>query len=215
MNRLLFYPLLLSLFLATPASTQNVLPQEPLVLHDESGKTYTIRTPDMDYYDFLRAADAMVLAAVPDWYVVGTPEMPIIMQASPNLLRRYGEAWVDDQGVYHVVLGRLGLMLATVEDLASVVLHEFVHVISWEEIRSQDWSDNCHSARQELMANRVVIEHYHILGYTPYMLENSRKLYAQAQALALLNQCPAEVFSDMPDVPMPISSTKELKFQAN
>jgi hypothetical protein len=165
----------------------------------------------MDYYDFLRAADAMVLAAVPDWYVVGTPEMPIIMQASPNLLRRYGEAWVDDQGVYHVVLGRLGLMLATVEDLASVVLHEFVHVISWEEIRSQNWSDNCHSARQELMANKVVIEHYHILGYTPYMLENSRKLYAQAQALSLLNQCPPEVMNDMPEVPMP----KELKFQAN
>jgi hypothetical protein len=215
MNRLLFYPLLLSLFLATPASTQNVLPQEPLVLHDESGKTYTIRTPDMDYYDFLRAADAMVLAAVPDWYVVGTPEMPIIMQASPNLLRRYGEAWIDDQGVYHVVLGRLGLMLATVEDLASVVLHEFVHVISWEEIRSQNWSDNCHSARQELMANKVVIEHYHILGYTPYMLENSRKLYAQAQALSLLNQCPPEVMNDMPDVPVPLSSTKELKFQTN
>jgi hypothetical protein len=169
----------------------------------------------MDYYDFLRAADAMVLAAAPDWYVVGTPEMPVIVLASPNLLGRFGEAWVDEQGVYHVTIGRLGLMLATVEDLASVMLHEYVHVIMWEEVRSQDWSDNCHSARQELLANKVVIEHYLLLGYSSHMLENSRRLYAQAKALSLLNQCPAEVMSGMPEVPMPISSTKELKFQIN
>lgn len=213
MNRLLLYPLLLSLFLAAPSNTQEVLPQEPLVCHTDS-RTYTIRTPNMDYYDFLRVADAMVLAVAPDWYVVGTPELPIIVQASPNLLRRFGEAWVDDQGVYHVVIGRLGLMLSTVEDLASVVLHEYVHVLEWEKIETQPWSDNCKSARQELMANKVVIEHYILLGYTPYMLEKSRILYAEAQALALLNQCPAEVTSDLPAVPIPISSSKELKFQA-
>jgi hypothetical protein len=205
--------LLLLLFLATPANTQEVLPQEPIICQADE-RTYTIRTPNMDYYDFLRAADAMVLEAAPDWYVVGTPELPIIVQASPNLLRRYGEAWVDDQGVYHVVIGRTGLMLSTVEDLASVVLHEYVHVLEWEKIEVQDWSDNCKSARQELMANKVVIEHYILLRYTPYMLENSHILYVQAQALAALNQCPAEVTSDLPSVPVPISSTRELKFQA-
>jgi hypothetical protein len=213
MNRLLFYPLLLSLLLAVPAASQSVLPPLPLVVQDNSGKTYTIKTPDMDYYDFLRAADAMVLAVAPDWYVVGTPEMPIIMQASPNLLLgRFGEAWKDDQGVYHVRIGRLGLMLATVEDLASVVLHEFVHVLEWEKINSQPWSDNCMSARQELMANKIVIEYYVLLGYTPYMLENSLTLYSQAQARAMLNQCPAEVTSDLPNVPIPIAP-EELKFQ--
>jgi hypothetical protein len=216
MKRLL-YPLLLSLFLAIPAHTLEIgdqiitIPPDPpsLVLHDDSGKKYTIRTPDMDYYDFLRAADAMVLAAVPEWYVVGTPELPIIVQASPNLLQsRYGEAWRDDQGVYHVRIGRLGLMLATVEDLASVMLHEYVHVLSWEGIEGQPWSENCMSARQELMANKIVIEHYILLGYTPHMLRNSYTLYSQAQFKALLNQCPAEVTSDLPDVPVPIVSSE-------
>ncbi len=203
MKRLLCFTFLLALFLALPAATQDVLPPEPIVCRDDSD-TYTIRTPDMDYYDFLRAADAMVLAAVPDWYVVGTPEMPVIMHASPNLLRKFGEAGVDDRGVYHVVIGRLGLMLATVEDLATVVLHEFVHVILWEEINARDWSENCKNARQELIANKVVIEHYFKLGYTSHMLGNSRRLYAKAKASALLNQCPAEVMSGMPEVPMPI-----------
>ncbi len=212
MNRLLCSTLLFAVFLATPANTQEVLLQEPFICHTDS-RTYSIRTPDMDYYDFLRAADAMVLATVPDWYVVGTPELPVILQASPNLLRRFGEAWIDDQGVYHVVIGRLGLMLSTVEDLASIVLHEYVHVLEWEKIEAQPWSDNCKSARQELVANKVVIEHYTVLGYTPHMLENSFILYAQAEALAMLNQCPAEVTSDLPDVPVPISVTEGLKFQ--
>jgi hypothetical protein len=203
MNRLLCSTLLLAVFLAFPAAAQDVLPPEPIVCLADM-RTYTIRTPDMDYYDFLRAADAMVRAAAPDWYVEGTTEMPVTMQASPNLLRRFGEAWRDDQGVYHVVIGRLGLMLATVEDLASVVLHEFVHVITWEEIEAQDWSDNCKSARQELIANKVVIEHYLKLKYTSYMLNNSRRLYSQAKAKALLNFCPAEIMNGMPEVPMPI-----------
>ncbi len=216
MNRLLCPTLLFSLLLAFSANSQVVLPQEqPLVLHDDSGKTYSIRTPDMDYYDFLRAADAMVLAAAPEWYVEGTPEMPVIMQATPNLLHRYGEAWVDEQGVYHVVIGRLGLMLATVEDLASVILHEFVHVISWEEIEAQGWSENCEFARQELIANKVVIEHYLKLGYTPYMLSNSRKLFSQARVKAMLNQCPAEVMSGMIEEPMPITPAEDSSFEPN
>ena len=207
MNRLLCSAVLFTFLLAFPASTQEVLPQEPQVCHD----TYTIRTPDMGYYESMRAGDELVLATAPEWYVEGTREMPVIMQASPNLLGRFGEAWIDEQGVYHVVIGRLGLMLATIEDLASIVLHEFVHVIMWEEIQAQDWTQECKSARQELLANKVVIEHYLKLGYTPYMYENSRKLYAEAKAKALLNQCPAEVMSGMPKVPIPLPKDSSFK----
>lgn len=202
MNRLLCSTLLFALLFALPANTA-----EPHVCND----TYTLRTPDMTYYDSIRAGDELVLAAAPEWYVEGTPEMPIIVQANPDLLRLYGEAWLDDQGVYHVAIGRLGLMLSTIEDLASVLLHEYVHVIAWEEIEAHDWSDNCKSVRQELLANKVVIEYYHKLGYTQYMLNNSRNLYAEAKAKGLLNQCPADVTSGMPEVPMP----QVLKFQLN
>lgn len=195
MNRLLCSTLLFALLLALPASTA-----EPQVCND----TYTIRTPDMSYYDSMRAGDELVLAAAPEWYVEGTPEIPVIVHANPDLLYRFGEAWVDEQGTYHVVIGRLGLMLATIEDLASVLLHEYVHVIVWEEIEAQGWSEECESVRQELMANKIVIEHFFKLGYTPYMLNNSRTLYAQAKAKGLLNQCPAEVTSDLPEFPMPI-----------
>lgn len=196
MNRLLCSTLLFALLLALPATTA-----EPQVCND----TFTIRTPDMSYYDSMRAGDELVMAAAPEWYVEGTQEMPIIVQANPDLLSLYGEAWVDEQGVYHVVVGRLGLMLATIEDLASVLLHEYVHVIAWEEVEAEEWSENCKSVRQELIANKVVIEHYHKLGYSPYMLSNSRTLYAQAKAKGLLNQCPAEVMSGLPEVPMPIN----------
>jgi len=216
MNRLLCFATLFALLLALPAHTQTVLPPEPLMLHDNSGKTYTVKTRDMAYYDLLRAADEMVRVAVPEWYVEGTPEMPIIMQASPNLLqRRYGEAWRDDAGVYHVRLGRLGLMLAVVEDVASIVLHEFVHVHAWAEIEAQDWSENCMSARQELMANKVVIEHYHKLGYTPYMLQNSHRLYEQAKFKAAVNQCPIGVMDGMPAIPVPIIPTEDSSLEPN
>ena len=200
MNRLLCFTVLFTFLFAFLANTQEMLPQEPQVCHD----TFTIRTPDMSYYDSMRAGDELVKSAAPEWYVEGSREIPVIMQASPNLLRsRLGEAWIDEEGVYHVVIGRMGLMLATIEDLASVILHEFVHVIIWEEVEAQDWTPECKKARHELMANKVVIEHYLDLGYTPHMLKNSRKLYVEAKALALLNQCPAEVTSDMPEVPMP------------
>ena len=197
MNRLLCSIIFFALFLAFPANTE-----EPQVCHD----TYTIRTPDMNYYDAMRAGDKLVLAAAPEWYVEGTREMPVIMQASPNLLHsKFGEAWVDDEGVYHVAIGRMGLMLATIEDLAAVILHEFVHIITWEEIGAQDWTDECKEVRQELIANKVVIEHYFKLGYTPFMYENSRRLYARFKTKALLHQCPPEVMSDLPEVPMPLS----------
>ncbi len=200
MNRLLCFTLLFSL-LAFPASAQEALPQEPQVCHD----TYTIRTPNMTYFESMRAGDKLVKAAAPEWYVEGTREMPVIMQASPNLLRdRYGEAWIDEEGVYHVVIGRKGLMLATIEDLASVILHEYVHVILWEAVKAEDWTEECKTARQELMANRVVIEHYLKLGYSPDIYNNSRKLYAKAKTKALLNQCPTEIMGDMPEVPMPL-----------
>jgi hypothetical protein len=164
----------------------------------------------MNYYDAMRAGDKLVLAAAPEWYVEGTREMPIIMQASPNLLHgKYGQAWVDEEGVYHVVIGQSGLLLATIEDLASVILHEFVHVLTWEEIRAQDWTDECITVRQELVANKVVLEHYFKLGYTPYMYDNSRGLYAQFRAEALLYNCPPEVMSDMPEIPMPLSPPKD------
>lgn len=200
MNRLLCSTLLFALFLAYPASTE-----ESQVCNNN----YTIRTADMSYYDSMRAGDELVLAAAPEWYVEGTPELPVIMQANPDLLSSFGEAWIDDEGIYHVVIGRSGLMLAIIEDLASIILHEFVHIISWEEIEAQDWTDNCKSARHELIANKVVIEHYLKLGYTPYMYRNARTLYAKAKAKALLNQCPAEVLSDMPEVPMPLNPTKD------
>jgi len=165
----------------------------------------------MGYYESMRAGDELVLATAPEWYVEGTREMPVIMQASPNLLGRFGEAWIDEQGVYHVVIGRLGLMLATIEDLASVILHEFVHVIVWEEVQAQDWTQECKSVRQELLANKVVIEHYLKLGYTPQMLANSRRLYAQAKVKGLFSQCPAEVTNGMPEVPMPLKPTKGIE----
>ncbi len=205
MNRLLCFTFLFALFLAFPANSE-----EPQACDNNS---YTIRTADMSYYDSMRAGDELVRIAVPEWYVEGTPEVRVIMQASPDLMKSYGEVWRDDQGIFHVVIGRLGLGLAVIEDLAAVILHEFVHIITWDETNAQDWTDNCKLARQELMANKVVIQHYIRLGYTPYIYENSHILYSEAKAMAVLFECPAEVLSGMPGVPMPITSTKDSSFK--
>jgi hypothetical protein len=169
----------------------------------------------MSYFDFMRAGDRMVELVAPEWYVSGTNETPIIMHAMPDLLGKFGEAWKDEVGTFHVGIGRRGLMLATVEDMASVVLHEFVHVKMWEEIAAEDWSWECKSARHELIANKVVIEHFFKIRYTSYMYTNSRILYAEAQAKASINECPAEVTSDMPSIPLAVFPTKDSSFEGN
>jgi len=204
MSRLNCFALLVSLFLTSPSQADQI-PTE--IQSCPTYQTYSVRMPGMSSFDFMKAADLMILETAPEWYVEGTAKIPIVMHSSINILDTYGRTWKDEQGVFHVSIDRIGLMLSTVEDLASVILHEYVHVIRWDRIEDHDWSDNCKEARQELMANKIVIENYNLLEYTPYMLENSYILYADARALALLNQCPAEVMSDLPEIPIPIPAS--------
>ena len=165
---------------------------------------YTYRTPQMGFFGFIQASERMVASKIPEWYVPGTDEHPLIVHASPFMLGKYGQAWKDEEGNFHVSYGQSALFLPTIEDMASIVLHEHVHVKIWEEIASHDeWSLECRISRHELIANKVVIENYYRLGYTPHMYLNARILYGKAKRRAQNNKCPVEVMSNMPRMPLP------------
>ncbi len=193
MNRLLCFSLLL-LIVVSPVSIENPAPDCPLE------PQYTIRMPSMSYLSFVAAADDMIRLIAPEWYIESTTEVPITIHVNINLLKNmFGQAWKDKKtGGYRIVIGRTGLFLSVVEDLASVLLHEYVHIKVWDEIESKDWPYECKMARHELEANKVVIGYYEKIGYTPHLYENSLILYAQAQIKAVLYKCPAEVREDMP-----------------
>ncbi len=171
--------------------------------HEDCGCAYTLRPPLMGFFAFMDAADRMVASKAPEWYVVGSEEQPLIMHAMPNLKNIFGQAWKDEEGVYNISFGRSALFLATIEDAANVMLHEYVHLKIWDEIASHDeWTTECKEARHELVANKVVIESYHKLGYTPHMYRHAKSLYGEARAEAKIAECPEAITIDMPHIPI-------------
>ena len=153
----------------------------------------TIRDPQMNYLEFIARADIMVEKAYPEWYVEDTP---IGVDADERGIRFATTSELLD-GSLAVTLYEHGYNLAVVEDLASVLLHEYVHVKIWNDLK-RDFPFNlwCRSAVHEITAYGVELAQTKI-NVTSGMRASTRIGYALSYTRASL-YCPDEILEDFP-----------------
>jgi hypothetical protein len=165
----------------------------------------------MDSTEFVRAADELIASKAPI-YKQHNAEVHLGF----GLVNKYGGTDQKADGTLYIVLGRPALVMATVEDLAAVMLHEYAHVIYWDYVFNNPTLTNatieCKKARAEMIANKVVIEMYHKIRYRHDMLAHAVSLYQRHRTKAKVMQCPAEITIDMPKwvVPRRRPQSKEL-----
>ena len=178
-------------------------------------RAYTIRHPDMEPLEFTLLAHEMVKDRVPEWLAQG-----IHIQVAPRAQGgdRYAQTWQDENGKMHIRLFASALHLATVEDLAHILLHEFVHAIKWDDIAAMDLDPNaqedephwCTMYHHELWANRIVIESFPLLRYSPQMLNRALSLYREHLALAKESECPVDTYEGFPLLPSPVFDSPQV-----
>lgn len=173
----------------------------------DAPRTYTIRHPDMNDVEFVQLAVDMVEERVPEWTIKDV----IIVINEENRTDGYGVTWQGDNRQLYIELRYHALHLATIEDLAHVLLHEGAHVRKWEEIKAMDLDPDmeeddmpwCSLSHHELWANKVVIEHYLHLQYSPQLLRRALDLYTQHRNLAIAKDCPPATYEGLPLLPVP------------
>lgn len=162
---------------------------------------FTLRPLGIASAEFVRAADDLLDRRAPK-YRNHSAEVHLGF----GLLNKYGITNKNATGDLYIVLGRPALMLATVEDLAAVLLHEYVHVVYWEYVFENEYggaTQECKKARAEMIANKVTIELYHKIRYRRAMLVHAMGLYQQARVYAKVMKCPLEISIDMPQWVVP------------
>lgn len=169
-------------------------PQTPL---RELNEPFTLRPVGMDSTEFVRAADELIARVAPA-YRHHNAEVHLGF----GLVKKYGVTDQRADGSLYIILGRPALVMATVEDLAAVLLHEYAHVVYWDYVFDNPSFEGatleCKKARAEMIANKVVIELYRRLKYRHDMLTHAVSLYQRHRTKAIVMECPAEITIDMP-----------------
>jgi hypothetical protein len=117
---------------------------------------HTLRVPSMQYAEFLARGDAMVKEKFPEWYVEGVTQELVF---DPDI--RYASVIQLEDGTFIMYIYEMAWDLCTVEDLASVFLHEYVHVKIWNDLEEEipglllAW---CRMSVHELHAYKVELE---------------------------------------------------------
>ena len=169
----------------------------------EANAPFTIRPIGMDSTTFVRAADDLISRKAPKWR-----NHDAQVHLGFGLLNKYGITNKTADGDLYIVLGRPALVMATVEDLAAVLLHEYVHVIHWDYVFDNpslaDATFECKKARAEMLANKVVVELYHKIKYRHDMMRHQIALYQSAYVYSQAMNCPTEITLDLPKFVRPL-----------
>jgi len=154
---------------------------------------YTLRHPDMHYFEFIERADDMVKENFPEWYVEGI-EWELAFEQVGSWF-----ASVDEQedGTLLITLYEQSWDLCTVEDLASVLLHEYVHVKIWFRLKEEIEDEFCRAAIHETTAYNVELTQTK-LNVTPAMRFGTEFGYRFAYIKAM-SYCPMEDYDYFPD----------------
>lgn len=185
--------------LSTISCTVLQEPPRPREMH----APFTLRPVGIESTQFVRAADLLIELRAPE-YRRHSAEVHLGF----GLLNNYGITDRDSKGDLIIVLGRPALMLATVEDLAMVLLHEYVHVVTWDDIFGGDFggaTEECKKQRAEMIANKVTVELYHRIEYRHDMLLHGLRMYRQAYVKAQVMKCPLEITIDLPPNVRPLN----------
>ena len=181
-------------------------------LNQEVNAPFTIRPVGMETLSFIKLADELVARKAPRWY---DPDTQIHLDF--GLIKNFASMRVTDKGTLDIVLERHALVLATVEDLAAVLLHEYVHVDSWDYVynvgkltsfESEGHKEKCLRALTEMLSNKVVVEMYHVIRYGHVLLQHQTDLY-QEQYVYAHDNCPTVVTLGMPKVIHPVGTDAE------
>lgn len=114
---------------------------------------YTLRDPGMNYMQFLYKAEALIAENFPEWYVEDVKRELVF--DNPDM--RFASVSKEEDGTFIMHIFEMSWDLCTVEDLASVLLHEYVHIKIWDDLLDQIPGDTapanwCRAAVHEMTA---------------------------------------------------------------
>ncbi|KKL74643.1 hypothetical protein LCGC14_2062840 [marine sediment metagenome] len=148
--------------------------------------------PNKGYVEFIARADIMVEKNFPEWYVDGTPYI-INLEETEHLAATF----VYRNGVFSIVLYKDALNFTLVEDLATTLLHEHVHVKTWDYLKETIPGKLCNNAVSELMAYGVELEQTKI--QVSQTMRDSTQFWYEEYYLYGSVVCPAEIIKDFPN----------------
>lgn len=152
---------------------------------------YTLRHPDMNYLEFLSRADAKVAGKFPQWYVKDiSRELDFEEQNG-----MFASVEKQEDGTFVMYIYEGSWDLCTVEDLALVLLHEYVHAKIWDSLEEMP-NELCREVIHELTAYGVELNQTKIKG-TSAMRYGTRLGYDYNYALAQ-SYCSEELIKDFP-----------------
>lgn len=151
----------------------------------------------MNYMEFIARADLMVKELFPEWHVEGTP----IGVNTEEVGVRYATTSRLMDGRLAIEIYPYGYRLAVVEDLATVLLHEYVHVKIWDELEKSIPTDTeasslCKASVHEIMAYGVELDQDRLTvteGMRDETLTQYRVYYVQGTSY-----CPTELMKIFP-----------------
>lgn len=185
----------------------------PTPPNHEVNAPFTVRRVGMKTVAFVKLADDLILSKAPRWY---NPDTKIHLNFDTN--KNFATTIVTINGTLNIVLERHALVLATVEDMAAVLLHEYVHVESWDYVytvgelasfETEEYKEGCLNALAEMLANKVVVEMYYVIGYGRVMLQHQTFLYQENYVYAKEHKCPTVITFGMPKVVRPVTPDAE------
>jgi hypothetical protein len=147
----------------------------------------------MHYAEFIERADDMVKENFPEWYVEGVEKE----LASEQIGSLFASVDVQEDRTLMITLYEMSWDLCTVEDLASVLLHEYVHAKIWFDLEEEIEDEWCRAAMHEVEAYTVELTQTKI-NVTPAMRFGTEFGYRFAYIKAM-SYCPRETYIDFPD----------------
>jgi len=133
----------------------------------------------MNYTEFLARAEKMVAEKYPEWYVEGIQRALVFN--NPDI--RFASVSKQEDGTFVMYIYEQSWDLCTVEDLASVLLHEYVHIKIWNDLEDQIPGDGvaafCRAAVHEMTAYGTELRQTRIKT-TSAMRSSTRMGYALA-----------------------------------
>ncbi len=166
---------------------------------DVRNKCYSYSRPGVTPIDFVSDAQDMLKERFPEWFVEETKIFIRQSQRGKVFARVRPQRF---EGELIMDLYPISLRLCTVEDLASVLLHEYVHVKVWDELQERISDEDCRNARHELIANFTVLDAREKLPYSDDLLGGALVLYETYYAFAEC-VCEPEVYEDYPRPSIP------------
>jgi len=128
-----------------------------IACHNDPVPEVTLRTPEMTNFEFLTLAEKKIEENFPQWYVKDINTV-LLFNSPPWASDLFASVNKRPRIPLTMVIYAASWELTTVEDFASVLLHEYVHVTMWERLEAEIPDEDCRSAAHEVIAYTIEME---------------------------------------------------------